>query len=169
MRARINWGIPAYIFSSIIFVFNLVFIYYFFIYLNPLIFAFYIPVFALDIIFYPVFLSLFFNIFKKDDYDISISKLGIGINRKMHLWDKIKSISFQTGRIVHDNTFSQGLRLPALQRIYLLEKDGKEYSAIIDIDYYLKEKRDKNNLVAAKEELFYLGKMGIISDWAEKR
>jgi hypothetical protein len=169
MNARINWGIPVYIFSLFVVILNLVFSYYLIVYFHPISLLFFIPALILDFIFYPVFRSLIFSIVKKTHYDLVISGKGIEINRKLHLWENIKSISFQTGRIVHNNTFFQGFKLPAMQKIYILDTEGKEYSAAIDIDYILKGNRGKNNLILAKAELYDLRKMGILSDWAEKR
>ena len=58
---------------------------------------------------------------------------------------------------------------PVLQKIYILDKKGKEYSSIIDIDYFLKENREDNNLRKIKELLYGMDKLELISDWAEKR
>jgi hypothetical protein len=169
MRAKINWGLPVYIFSIFVIALNIASAYYFISLFHPVLFLFFIPVLALDIALFPVFSSLLFIMIRKIHYNLVISGKGIEMNRKQHIWESIKSISFQTGRLVHNNTAFQGIRLPALQRIYILDKDGKEYSAIIDIDYFLKGNREKNNLILAKSELYDLRKMGVLSDWAEKR
>jgi len=169
MRARINWGVPVYVFSFIILLLNFCFAYYFILYYHPVIFLFFIPAIALDIIMYPVYKSVFNRALDRNHYDLLISNKGIELNRRLHLWDAIKSISFQTGRLAHDYTAFQGIKLPALQKIYLLDREGKEYSCAIDIDYSLRGKRNMNNLIFAKEELIHLGKIPMLSDWAEKR
>jgi hypothetical protein len=166
MRFKINWGIPVYILSLIVFTLNLGFIYYLVNSFHPVIFLFFIPAFVLDIIFYSVFRTLLLTKYK---YTLIISPKGIEINRRLHLWDSIRSISFQTGRLEHDFTAFHGIKLPVLQRIYILDREGKEYSVVIDIDYFLKGERKKNNLILAKEMLADMGKTAIISDWAEKR
>ena len=56
-----------------------------------------------------------------------------------------------------------------LQKIFILDKKGKEHSCIIDIDYYLKKNRDKNNLRQIRDLLLGLDKLSLLSDWAEKR
>jgi hypothetical protein len=169
MRFRVNWGFLVYAFSFFIFVLNLIPLYFLFSYFHPVLLLFFIPVLALDTVLYPVFDSIIRKTVKKEKYSLIVSHKGIELNNKLHLWDGIKSISFQTGRLEHDYKAFQGFKLPALQRIYLLDKEGKEYSAAIDIDYFLKEKRNKNNLIEAKKEILDLGRMNIMSDWAEKR
>jgi hypothetical protein len=169
MRFRINWGLPAYIFSFFILGLNLLFFYNLFSYFHPIILLFFIPSLALDVVFYPVFNSLLNKILKKEYYPLIISPKGIELNNRLHLWESIKSISFQTGRLIHDYRAFQGFKLPALQMIYVLDKEGKEYSSVLDIDYFLKGQREKNNLIEARKEIFDFGRMNLISDWAEKR
>lgn len=168
MRFKVNWGLPVYIFSFFVLCLNLLFFYNLFSYFHPLLFLFFIPALALDVIFYPVFNSITQKIMKKEHYPLIVSHKGIELNNKLHLWDGIKSISFQTGRLIHDYRAFEGFKLPALQMIFVLDKEGKEYSAVIDIDYFLKGQREKNNLVEAKKEIFDHGRMNIMSDWAEK-
>jgi hypothetical protein len=127
--------------------------------------AFLIPVLAINIVFYPVTSSVYHRLMKKAD--ILVYDSGIRIKNKYLSWKQIKSISFRTGRTQRDYSFFSGIKLPALQRIYLLDTKGKEYSAIIDIDYSLKANRRKNNLAVLQEALSGLNKTNIISDWAQ--
>ena len=93
----------------------------------------------------------------------------IRIKNKNLEWKKVKSISFQTGRPIYDRTFNLGIKLPALQKIFILDKEGLEYSAIIDIDYYSKKNRKENNIKTISRFLAGMDKEYLIADWAEKR
>lgn len=168
MRSSINWGYPIYILAFFVFSLNLLFLYYFILFMHPISFLLFLPTLALDIVFFQVYRGIFLNLFRKDNHDLSISFKGIELKKRFHPWESIKSISFDTGRVEYDNSFCSGIRLPALQKIYLLDNDGVEHSGIIDIDYSLKNMRDKNNLIEAKRAITNFGRINLLSDWAQK-
>jgi hypothetical protein len=62
-----------------------------------------------------------------------------------------------------------GFKMPAFQRIFILDNDGKEYSCIIGIDYFMKKDRADNNIRLLQRIFHDIGKDHLISDWAEKR
>ena len=136
---------------------------------NVISFIFFIPILFLDIFLYPILKVVFLTLIKKEEYSIIIYNKGIEINNLFLEWEKIKSISFQTGRLITDNDFLRGFKLPAIQKIYILDKKGKEYSCAIDIDYFSKKDRSKNNLNIIKGILHEQNKIFLLSDWAEKR
>lgn len=128
-----------------------------------------IPLIILNYLLYPITKSILYWILKKNNHNLELFTTGIKIKKKMFKWEKIKSISFQTGRLIYDSKFFSGLKLPALQKIYILLKNGKEISSTIDVDYFLKNKRENNNLRKLNELFFGMDKQDILSDWAQKR
>ncbi|MCM2324865.1 MAG: hypothetical protein NDI94_00230 [Candidatus Woesearchaeota archaeon] len=120
-----------------------------------------IPLILLNVFLFPVLRVLFHQ-------DVSLYDLGIKIRGNFLRWEKIRSISFSSGRY-RDSKFWSGLKLPAVQRLYLLDMDGKEYIGVIDIDHSLKSSRSRNNMLRMNEQLHILNKSHLISDWAEKR
>ena len=136
--------------------------YLYYILLSSLSILFTLPLIILNIIFLPIV-----KLVLKQDFSLYTS--GVKIKKKYIEWKKIKSISFQTGRLKSDEAFFRGFKLPVLQRIFVLDKDGKEYSCIIDIDYYSKTKREDNNLRKIRELLLGMDRISLLSDWAEKR
>jgi len=130
---------------------------------------FFLPLVILDIFLFPILKVVFLNLIKKEEYTIIIYNEGIEINTLFLEWKKIKSISFQTGRLITGNDFLRGFKLSAIQKIYILDKKGKEYSCAIDIDYFSKKDRSKNNLSIIKGILHEQNKIFLLSDWAEKR
>jgi hypothetical protein len=157
-----------YIFSGIIFFLLVGSIALFIIFqLNIVVSILILPIIILNILLYPIHKSIFFHALRRQIPVFVIYKEGITIKDKHFLWDRIKSISFDTGIIRVDTAF-RGFKLPYLQRIYIDEKGEIEHSCIIDIDYSLKSDRTENNLNKIRDELVDLGKANIISDWAER-
>ena len=130
---------------------------------SPLFLFFGIPIFLLDLLMMPLIKSVL------KLYDFELHTDGVKIKNKKIEWKKVKSISFQTGRLIYDRKYDSGLKLPVLQKIYVLDKEGKEYSAIIDIDYFSKKNRSKNNIRKITKFLDGMNKEYLIADWAEKR
>lgn len=172
-RAGVRWGLPAAILASLIILSNMPYLYLLVRAAGAIIFfqiiLLYLPVIALDIIFMPMIISIFPKKNKAADPNLELYDTGIRIKKEFIGWDKIRSISFQTGRTTHDYSSFEGFRLPAVQRMFVLDKTGKEISCAIDIDYAMKGSRKKNNLIILKEYLLDMGKGQLISDWAEKR
>jgi hypothetical protein len=168
LKVEINWGLPLYIFAGIIFFLLIISISLFIVFqMYPILSVFILPLFLLNVLLYPIHKSMLFHVLKKENPVFVIYKEGITIKDRHFLWDKIKSISFDTGIIRVDTAF-RGFKLPYLQRIYIDEKGEKEHTCIIDIDYSLKSNRTENNLNKIRDELVDLGKANIISDWAER-
>ncbi|MBN1502144.1 hypothetical protein JW930_01250 [Candidatus Woesearchaeota archaeon] len=124
---------------------------------------------VLNFCFFPVFHHLFFSILKKPRYDLILSKKGIQIANKYLQWRQVKSISFSTGRPKSKIAFYRvKFALPAKQTIFVLDKQGREYKRMVDIDYFSKHDRSNNNLVGIEKVLADLKKANLISDWAER-
>jgi hypothetical protein len=168
LSVEINWGLPLYIFAGIILLLLISSISLMIIYKLQIILAIFIlPILILNILLLPIHKSMIYHLLKKKDPVFVIYKEGITIRGRHFLWDKIRSISFDTGIIRVDTAF-RGFKLPYLQRIYIDEKGEIEHSCIIDIDYSLKADRTENNLNIIRDELVDMGKANIISDWAER-
>jgi hypothetical protein len=120
-----------------------------------------VPLILLNIFLFPTLKVLFYQ-------DVFLYDLGIKIRGSFLDWKKIKSISFSSGRYM-DSKFWSGLKLPAVQKLYLLDNDGNEHVGVIDIDHSLRSSRSRNNLLRMNEQLHILNKSHLISDWAEKR
>ncbi len=174
-RNNVNWDLPILSVTSFVAVLTIIYLYYFvillirFSYLKIpiIIWLTTLPILFLNILLFPVCRTTFLSIIKKSDFILYAT--GIMINNKYLLWKQIKSISFKTGRYKSKKVFFRGFQLPMLQKIFILDKKGKEYSCVIDVDYYLKKNRDKNNLRQIRDLLLGLDKLSLLSDWAEKR
>ena len=173
-RNNVNWGIPILIVTGFVVLITILYLYYFVILLIKfninlpiVVWLTSLPILLLNMILWPVCRTTFFSLTKKSDFLLYTT--GIKINNKYLMWKQIKSISFKTGRYKCRNVFFRGFQLPMVQKIFVLDKKGTEYSCIIDVDYYLKKNRDKNNLRKIRELLFGLDKLSLMSDWAEKR
>lgn len=174
-RNNVNWGFPILSVTSFVAVLTIIYLYYFVILLIRfnllklpiIIWLTTLPILFLNLILFPVCRTTFLSLIKKSDFLLYTT--GLRINNKYFLWKQIKSISFQTGRLRGKKVFFRGFKLPMLQKIFILDKKGKEHSCIIDIDYYLKKNRDKNNLRQIRDLLLGLDKLSLLSDWAEKR
>lgn len=174
-RNTVNWGLFILIITGFVAILTLIYLYYFvillirfnFLNIPIIIWLTTLPVLFLNIMLFPVCRTTFLSIIKKSDFLLYTT--GIKIKNKYFLWKQIKSISFKTGRYKGKKVFFRGFQLPMLQKIFILDKKGKEYSCIIDIDYYLKKNRDKNNLRQIRDLLLGLDKLSLLSDWAEKR
>jgi hypothetical protein len=161
-KPNIRWGYLGTSVFLFILLLNLFFIALMFI--TPLILIFFgIPIILLDILLLPLIKS----ILKVTDFELHTD--GLTIKKKKIFWKEVKSISFQTGRPIYDRNFNSGFKLPALQKIYVLDKKGLEYSAVIDADFYLKKNRNKNNIRIISKFLLGMDKQDLIADWAEKR
>lgn len=177
-RNTVNWGWLIYTVSILVLVITLIYLYYF---INLLLFIIRtptlqkliilvitsVPIILLNIFLIPVMKTLVGKFFKKSE--LKLYTTGIKIKKNFLTWKKIKSISFQTGRLQGKKAFFRGFQLPIIQKIFILDKKGKEYSCIIDVDYYLKKNREKNNLRKIRDLLLGLDKLSLLSDWAEKR
>ncbi|MFH2020460.1 MAG: hypothetical protein ABIJ34_03540 [archaeon] len=128
-----------------------------------------LPLAMLNFFMYKIIKVFLLSLLGKPHFELEVFDSGIRIKNEYLQWHKIKSISFQTGRLIHDREFSKGFKLPVFQRMFVLDKSGKEYSCIIDIDYFMKENRSHNNLRKLNTLMYDLGKASLISDWAEKR
>jgi hypothetical protein len=179
-RCSVKWGWLILLVTALVFFLTVIYIYYLgklviFVIRNPvmitklIVVVTAIPLVVLNILFFPVMRTLFLKFMKKEKYDLQIYNTGFKIRDTFLEWKKIKSISFHTGRLQGKTAFFYGYKLPIMQKIFLLDKEGNEYSCVIDIDYYLKKDRDKNNLRKIRELLLGLDKVSLISDWAEKR
>lgn len=161
-RAEVEWG-----WLGTLMIFLIVFLNFSFlllIFMTSTVFLFFgIPIFLLDIVIFPLLKS----IMKRHEFELQTDSVNIK-NKKIE-WKRIKSISFQTGRLIYDRSFNTGFKLPVLQKIYILDKKGREYSAIIDVDYYSKKNRTKNNIYKISKFLDGMNKDYLIADWAEKR
>ncbi len=120
-----------------------------------------LPFILLSIIFFPFIIFIFSPC-------MIIYDSGIKLRQKYLPWNEIKSISFSSGRF-RDTVFWRGLKLPATQRIYVLDMKGNEYNTIIDLDHSLKINRSSNNISIISEVFHLTGRANILSDWAEKR
>lgn len=161
-KANVKWEWLGKIIFSLLILLNLVFIVLIFLTLPVFVF-FGLPVLILDILLLPLIKS----ILKLHEFELHTD--CIMIKNKNIQWKQIKSISFQTGRLIYDRSFNFGFKLPALQKIYVLDKEGKEYSAIIDVDYYSKKNRKENNIKKIHKFLIGMDKEYLVADWAEKR
>jgi len=174
-KNNVNWGLFILIITGFVAILTLIYLYYFVILLIRfnlfklpiIIWLTTLPLLVLNILLFQVCRTTFLSIIKKSDFILYTT--GIKINNKYLMWKQIKSISFKTGRYKSKKVFFRGVKLPMLQKIFILDKKGKEYSCIIDIDYYLKKNRDKNNLRQVRDLLLGLDKLSLLSDWAEKR
>jgi len=153
---KISWGWLIYLTTFIVLILNLITLYYVFLAGIRILFLL-LPLVILDLIFLPVIRKPRFILFDT----------GVRIKGTFLSWKEIKSISFQSGRINQENPLKG--RLPAIQRIFILDKKGREFSTLIDIDYFSKQDRKNNNLMKLNKYLFDMNKVSIISDWAEKR
>ncbi|MBN2368590.1 hypothetical protein JXC34_06220 [Candidatus Woesearchaeota archaeon] len=177
-KNKIRWGLPLIILMGIAVLLSMAYMTYairliIFLIQNPKLMPIVVllitlfPLLALDFIFFPVFKGVLFELIRKEDSGLVLYTTGIEINRLFLEWKKIKSISFNSGRI-NRKDFFRGFGLPALQEIYILDKKGKEYSCTIDIDYSLKKDRENNNLREIRDMLLGLEKARLISDWAQR-
>ncbi len=175
-RADINWGWLPLTTATLVFLIDFFYFFYFFQYIilaintsnfSSIIVLTLIPILVLNGLFFPVLKALILRIMKKTDFQLYTT--GIKIKGKLLNWSQIKSISFKTGRYKGKKAFFRGHRLPALQSIFILDKKGKEYSCIIDIDYSSKKNRKENNLRKIREFLLGMDKISLLSDWAEKK
>ncbi len=180
LKVKVNWGWLVYSLFSLIQLINFFFFYFFYSIIYSansynilsslfIVLLIFLPIFVLNAFFNPVNRSILLNFIWKEKTECILYKEGIKLKRNFLVWNKIKSISFQSGRPITDYSFYKGIKLPALQRLFILDKKGEEYSCIIDIDYFFKQKRGKNNILLFREALVELGKSHLISDWAEKR
>jgi len=128
-----------------------------------------IPLLVLNIILFPLLKQIILSFIGKRFIEFELYTKGITIKNKYLGWKDIKSISFQSGRLIYDTRFYHGFKFPAFQRIYVLDNEGKEYSAIIDIDYWSKKDRKNNNLRKLNELMMGMDRTSILSDWAQKR
>ncbi|MBT3720311.1 hypothetical protein HN789_05485 [archaeon] len=161
-RADINWGYLGKTLFIVLIILNFLFVSLVF-FTTPFFILFGIPIFVLDLLLMPLIKS----ILKIQEFELHTDSLKIK-NKKID-WKKVKSISFQTGRLIYDRVFYKGFKLPTLQKIFVLDKEGYEYSAIIDIDYYFKKKRQENNIRIINRHLLAMDKQYLVADWAEKR
>jgi len=172
-NCRVHWGNFVYVLTFVIFLLTLTFLLYAIqafmkyaltFYLIVILFGLFLPLIVLNIIFLPVMKDI---ILKKSE--LVLYTTGFKIKNKFLMWKQIKSISFNTGRLKKRTAFFRGAQLPMLQKIYILDKKGIEYSCNIDIDYWGKKKREENNLRKLNEFLLGLNQVSLLSDWAEKR
>jgi len=177
-KNRINWGLCSYVAFLLIFFITLINIFYLFslvkiIVVNPdlgavLIFIISLSItIILNVMIFDFYKSIYNIIFRK--YDFILYNTGMEIKGKYFEWRKIKSISFNTGRRFNKKLFYKGFKLPVLQRIFILDKKGKEHSVVIDIDHPLRKDREKNNLRVIRDHLYGMDKISLLSDWAKKR
>lgn len=161
-KAEVSWGWIGKIIFTILILLNLSFIILLF--LTSSIFVFFgLPILILDLLLIPLIKSILHL------HEFELHTNCIKIKNKIIEWKEVKSISFQTGRLIYDRSFYLGLKLPVMQKIYVLDKKGQEYSAIIDIDYYSKKNREKNNISKITKFLDGMNKEYLLADWAEKR
>lgn len=161
-KANVEWGWLGKFVSLLLLFLNLIFVVLIFL-TSPVFVLFGFPILILDFLLIPLIKS----ILRLHDFELHIN--CVRIKNKTIEWKQIKSISFQTGRLIYDRTFNFGVKLPVLQRIFVLDKEGKEYSAIIDIDYYSKKNRKENNIKKIHKFLIGMDKDYLVADWAEKR
>ena len=163
---KISWGTFSYVFIICLAAINCISIILALNNLQALVLI--LPVIVLDVMTYPLIRGIINELIRRTP-DLSISQYGINIKGKSLPWHSVKSISLQTGRIMQDRNYFSGCKLPAYQKIFVLDKDGKEYECIIDVDYCLKKQREKNNYLKIISYLTKEKKIHLMADWAEKR
>jgi hypothetical protein len=174
-KAEINWGYPLYVVGGIILLLDAVLIYQLIMMILFNISAFIpfivfsLPIIILNVILFPLVKSLVLLMFNKKYYAFELYTTGIKIKNKFFKWKEIKGIGFSNGRNIDDKFFYIGKKLPVYQKVFMSDKDGKEYSCLLDIDYYFKQHRKQNNLLKIEEFLLGLDKIDLIGDWAEKK
>ena len=161
-KANVDWDWLGKVIFFLLILLNLIFGTLIFL-TSPVFVLFGLPVIILDVLLLPLVKSIL-NL-----HEFELHTNSVKIKNKTLVWKKVKSISFQTGRLIYDRNFNLGLKLPALQKIFVLDKKGKEYCAIIDIDYYSKKKRKENNIRRINKFLVGMDKDYLVADWAEKR
>ena len=125
------------------------------------------PILILDIFSFQIIKEILLKLFNKHYNQFEIYTTGVKIKKKYFDWKNIRSISPDTGRPIKDNKYFIGIKLPVLQKIYLIDKEYNEFKCVVDYDYFSKPNRQKNNLEKIKELLMGLDKLDIIHDWAQ--
>ncbi len=161
-KAIPEWGWLGILITIILLLLNIFFIMLLF--LTSYVFIiFFLPVVILDAVFFPLIKSMF----RIAEFELHTD--SVKVKNRILKWKDVKSISFQTGRLIYDRDYDKGFKLPALQKIYVLDKKGEEYSAVIGVDYFFKKKREDNNIKRLTKYLNGMNREELIADWAEKR
>jgi len=174
-KANINWGYPLYLVGGIILLLDLVLMFQlvmmFLVNVSAFVpfIVFSLPIIILNIILFPLIKSIIFLMLNKKYCEFELYTTGIKIKNKFFKWSQIKGLGFSTGRHIEDKFFYEGKKLPVYQKLFMSDKEGKEYSCSIDVDYYFKQHRKQNNLLKIEEFLLGLDKIDLIGDWAEKK
>ena len=134
-----------------------------------MVFGFSLPIIILDIMIHKLAMISFENFLGKPFDEFRLYTTGIKIKEKFFLWENIRSVAIDSGRIMIDKEYFKGFKSPVFQKIYLIDKEYKEHNCIVDIDYYKKQDRNENNLEKIKELLLGLDKIDLMHDWAQKK
>ena len=174
-RAEINWGYPLYFIGGIILLLDTILLYQlvmmFLVNISAFIpfIVFSLPIIILNFILFPLISSIVGLALNKKYCQFELYTTGINIKNKFFKWKEIKGIGFNNGRHIDDKLFYEGKKLPVYQKLFMSDKEGKEYSCLLDVDYYFKQDRKENNMLKIEEFLLGLDKIDLIGDWAEKK
>jgi hypothetical protein len=163
---KIRWGALTYISMSLLLLLNIAGAILTVSNLPAAIFL--IPLIVLDIMLAPIIRGIIISMFGLGP-DLIMTQQGLTIKKINLPWHAVKSISLQTGRIMGDREYFAGCKLPALQKIFILDKGGREHECVIDIDYCMKGGRKSNNYLKITHHLSVEKRTQLMADWAEKR
>ncbi|NTV23443.1 MAG: hypothetical protein HGA85_03650 [Nanoarchaeota archaeon] len=161
MKLYLKWGflpVALSIISLILLAASLILLFF---QSSPIGFFLLIPVIGLNIYLLPVMRTLF----TKRKPTVEIDESTISLEGETFLWKDVKSISYTTGKKANALDFTSD-SFPAIQRLFILDMNGAEVSAIVDIDYSFKKDRKNNALLLIIKELVAMKKDNLISDWA---